>query len=81
MNIIGIYLSVVEWYSICEIMRQLEEPYSSIAAHILDEIGRISGIAPEFFEPQHGTCKDCIYLDICKPVCGLPCCKDFEKKD
>jgi len=81
MNLIAIYLSCVEWYDIVSVLRLLDEPYAAISRHILDEIGRASGIAPEFFEPQHNTCEECENYEVCEIITGKPCCPDFIKKD
>ena len=77
MLLIGLYLSMSEWYTVCNKLLQAGE--IDISAHILDEIGYCLDVAPQYYKPRFETCDNCNYRYRCRIATAKPLCKDYKK--
>lgn len=80
MTLIGVYLSIPEWYTVANTLLQAGEKAEKTARHILDEIGFGLDVAPEYYAPRRDTCANCKNSRICTVTAALPICQHYERK-
>ncbi len=80
MTLIGIYLSIPEWYAICNAGLNYTDESAAAAAHILDEIGYSLDVAPQYYAPRRNTCANCKNSKNCAVVAAQPLCRHYVKE-
>ena len=77
MVLIGLYLSMSEWYTVCNKLLQAGEV--EISGHILNEIGYCLDVAPQYYNKRCDCCQICTHFKECTIATAWPLCSQFER--